>query len=75
MLVHTVDNPIAYHNFNFPSIRVSPSAFLFVAWCNTSHGTPVKRAGVVANNLVFDGVIFNCHNLDSSFSFVRIRYV
>ena len=67
MPVDTVDNPITYHNFSFPAIRVFPDAFLFVAWCNTSHGVYVLHAGIVAINPVFDGVIFNCHNLGSLF--------
>ena len=67
MAVDTVDNPITYHKFDVPAIRVFTSAFLFVAWCNTSHGVSVKRAGIVASNPTLDGVIFNCHNLSSLF--------
>ena len=35
MAVDTVDNPIAYHNFSVPGIRVFTSAFLIFACCNS----------------------------------------
>ena len=60
--VDTVDNPIAYHNFRFHTIRVSTSDFLFVSWRNCFHGMSVKHIEIVANGPTFDGVIFNCHN-------------
>ena len=53
----------AYHNFTFHTIRVSPSAFLFVLCSNCFHGGYVKHAGIVANTLTLDGVIFICHNI------------
>ena len=66
-LVDTVDNHVAYHNFSVPGIRVFPNAFLIFAWCNISHGVYVLRTMFVANNPIFDGVIFNRHNLVSHF--------
>lgn len=67
MPVDTVDNSIAYHNFSFPAIRVSSSAFLFVACSNSFHGVYVLRAVIVANNPTFAWVIFICYILGSSF--------
>ena len=52
----------AYHNFHLHTIRVSPSAFLFVLCSNCFHGGPVKHAGIVVNNPTLDGVIYICHN-------------
>ena len=60
----------AYHNFRFPAIRVSPSAFLFVLCSNCFHGVYVKHAGIVMINLTFDEVIFICHNIGSCFNFL-----